>query len=99
MLAPYFFLGPTLPPHFFHSRIATENIPLKEFLLHSLLGRQFGATAPPNGCGVPLKWCPSDKNAPHFGAYRSKNKGKKYSVETKQCFTLRWPSVFTWRTL
>jgi len=41
-------------------------------------GGQFGATPPPNGCGVFLKWRPSDKNAPLFGAYRSKNKDKKY---------------------
>jgi len=44
----------------------------------------FGATSPPNGCGTSLKWRPSDKNATLFSAYRSKNKDKKYSVETKQ---------------
>ena len=59
----------------------------------------FGVTAPTNGCGFPLKWRPSDKNTPLFGAYRSKNEDKKYSVETKQCFTLRLTLVFTWRTL
>jgi len=39
-------------------------------------GGQFGATTPSNGCGVPLKWHPSDKNAPLFVAYRSRNKDK-----------------------
>jgi len=34
---------------------------------------------PPNGCGTPFKWRPSNKNAPLFGAYRSKNKHKKYN--------------------
>jgi len=43
-------------------------------------GGQFGATAPPNNCCAPLKWRPSDKNATLFGAYRSRNKGRKYSV-------------------
>jgi len=62
-------------------------------------GGSLGQLPPPNDCGTPLKWRPSDKNAPFFGAYRSKNKDKKYQVETKQCFTLRWTSVFTWRTL
>jgi len=34
-------------------------------------------------------WRPADKNAPLFGAYRSRNKNKKSTVETKQCFALR----------
>jgi len=39
----------------------------------------FGATVPPNGCGAPWKWLPSDENAPLFSAYRSRNRDKKYS--------------------
>jgi len=38
---------------------------------------QRGSLGPrtPNGCGARLKWRPSDKNAPFFGAYNE--------VETK----------------
>jgi len=32
---------------------------------------------PPNVCGAPLKWRPSDINAPLFGVYRSRNRAKK----------------------
>jgi len=39
-------------------------------------GGSLGQLPPPNGCGAPFKWRPSDENAPLFGAYRSRNKGK-----------------------
>jgi len=39
-------------------------------------GRQFGAISPPNGCGAPLKWLPSDKNAPLLVPIEVKTKTK-----------------------
>jgi len=39
-------------------------------------GGKFGTTSPPNGFGARSKWRNFDKNAPLFGAYRSRNKGK-----------------------
>ena len=39
-------------------------------------GGVWGNCRPPNSCGAPLKWRPSDKNVPLFGAHRSRNEAK-----------------------
>jgi len=37
-------------------------------------GGSLGQLSPSNVCGAPLKWRPSDINAPLFGAYRDINR-------------------------
>jgi len=59
-----------------NSCLGKANTVIKNMKQWRIQGGQFGATTPSNGCGVPLKWHPSDKNAPLFVAYRSRNKDK-----------------------
>ena len=62
--------------YFFHLKTANGNHDQHGSPPMADPGGQFGAIVPANGCGAALKWRPFDQNAPLFGAYRGRNKGK-----------------------